>query len=51
MLLIIVLGVIAKLAVVSADCNIGKLNLNHTDWTNVSFSGKSHNVINAKFPR
>ncbi|PNF32305.1 hypothetical protein B7P43_G16242 [Cryptotermes secundus] len=34
MLPIILLGVIARLTVVSADCDIGKLNLNQTDWTN-----------------
>jgi hypothetical protein len=38
MLLIILLGVVGKLAVVSADCDIGTLNQNITDWTNVSYS-------------
>lgn len=51
MLPIILIGVIARLTVVSADCDIGKLNLNQTDWTNVSYSVKSHNVNNVKFRR
>jgi hypothetical protein len=38
MLFIILLGVIAKLAVVSADCNINTLNFYNTVWTNVSHS-------------
>jgi hypothetical protein len=38
MLLIILLGVITKLAVVSAHCDIRPANRNYTDWTNVSSS-------------
>jgi hypothetical protein len=37
MVLIIVLGAIAQLVAVSADCDIGPLRSNY-DWTNVSFS-------------
>jgi hypothetical protein len=37
MLLIILLGVITKLGLVSAQCNIGTTNKT-TDWTNVSYS-------------
>jgi hypothetical protein len=47
MLLIILLGVITKLAVVSADCDLGTVNRNYTDWTNVSSSATPLNV-NAK---
>jgi hypothetical protein len=48
MLLIILLGVIAKLAAVSADCDIGTVNLNKTDWTNVSHSVTPSNAVNMK---
>jgi hypothetical protein len=44
MLLIILLGVITKLAVVSADCDLGTTNYVLTDWTNVSSSVTSLNV-------
>jgi hypothetical protein len=37
MLLIILLGAVSKLAVVSAECNIGTTNKT-IDWTNVSYS-------------
>jgi hypothetical protein len=36
MLLIILLGAIAQLVAVSADCDIGTINLDYTNWTNVS---------------
>jgi hypothetical protein len=48
MLLIILLGVIGKLAVVSADCDIDTLNLNYTDWTNVSYSITPQNTLNVE---
>jgi hypothetical protein len=48
MLLIILLGVVTKLAVVSADCDIGTINRNYTDWTNVSSSLASGNDFNIK---
>ena len=35
MLLIIILGLIAKLALVSADCDFGYLPLRDFDWTKV----------------
>jgi hypothetical protein len=38
MLPVILLGVIARLAVVSADCDIGNINLSHTNGTKVSYS-------------
>jgi hypothetical protein len=37
MLLIILLGIVTKLALVSADCHIGNINRN-IDWTAVSYS-------------
>jgi hypothetical protein len=40
MLLIILLAVITKLAVVSADCVIDTADYKTTDWTNVSSSVK-----------
>jgi hypothetical protein len=51
MLLIILLSVIGKLGVVSADCDIGALNWNYTDWTNVSYSINSHNDFHVKMRR
>jgi hypothetical protein len=47
MLLIILLGVLTKLAVASAHCDIGPVNRNYTDWTNVSCSITSLNVNDA----
>jgi hypothetical protein len=35
MLLIVVLGLIAKLALVSSDCDIGTQTLNDFDWNKV----------------
>jgi hypothetical protein len=51
MLLIFLLAVIAKVAVVSADCNIGTVSFNGTDWTNVSYSVTPSNVVNMKMPK
>jgi hypothetical protein len=48
MLLIILLGAIARLAVVSADCNISTVNYYNTVWTNVSYSLTPPNVIDMK---
>jgi hypothetical protein len=50
MLLINLLGVIAKLAVVSADCNINinTVNFYNTVWTNVSYSVTPPNAVNMK---
>jgi hypothetical protein len=38
MLLIIFLGLIAKLALVSGDCDVGTLKLNDFNWTEVGIS-------------
>jgi hypothetical protein len=38
MLLIIVLGLIAKLALVCDGCDVGTLDVNDFDWTKVGFS-------------
>jgi hypothetical protein len=48
MLLIILLGVIAKLAVVSADCNIRTQNYYNTVWLDVSYSITPLNFIRMK---
>jgi hypothetical protein len=48
MLPIILLGVIAKLAVVSADCNINTVNYYNTVWINVSHSVTPLNDVNTK---
>jgi hypothetical protein len=48
MLFIILLGVIAKLAVVSADCNISTVNFYNTVWINVSYSATPTNAVNMK---
>jgi hypothetical protein len=54
MLLIILLGVITKLAVVSAHCHVGNIGrnkhpLSYSDRTNVSYSVTTHNVLNVIF--
>jgi hypothetical protein len=51
MLLIILLGVIARLAAVSADCNISTVSFNDVDWTSVSYSVTPSNVLNIKIPK
>ena len=38
MLLIIVLSLMAKLALVSGDCDVGTLNMSDFDWTKVGIS-------------
>jgi hypothetical protein len=48
MLLIILLAVITKLTVVSADCNINTVNFYNTVWTNVSYSVTQPNVVSMK---
>jgi hypothetical protein len=51
MLLIILLGVITKLAMVSADCDFDNMRLNnlalsHSGRSIVSYSAALHNVVN-----
>jgi hypothetical protein len=50
MLLIILLGVITKMAVVSTECHIGNINRN-IDWTAVSYSDTSLNAVNVKMSK
>jgi hypothetical protein len=45
MLLITLLGVIARLTVASADCHIGNINLSHTNGTKVSYSVRHITLI------
>jgi hypothetical protein len=45
MLLIILLGVITKMALVSADCHIDTTNKT-IDWTNASVSDTSLDIFN-----
>jgi hypothetical protein len=45
MLLIILLGIITKLAVISADCDTDTVNRNVTDWSTVSYSLKSRHLM------
>jgi hypothetical protein len=45
MVLIVLLGAIAQLVAVSADCDIPNPNYKLADWTNVSLCATSLNVF------
>jgi hypothetical protein len=49
MLLIILLGVITKLALVSADCDIEPAKYKVTDWFKVSYFVTSTNCISLNY--
>ena len=42
MLRIIILGLIAKLALVSGDCDVGSLNMSDFDWNKVGIGVLTH---------
>nr|AGM32427.1 soldier-caste specific protein [Coptotermes formosanus] len=47
MLLIVLLGLIAKLALVSSDCDLGTVNVNDLDWTKFADSRPSYWLLHS----